>query len=53
MELKLGCDFANFDGTSNHPIKEESKIHVILDICLMLKLTRYALAHMDSFYNSF
>ena len=43
LEQKLGCDIANFDGSFNHPMKEESKIHVVLDTCLMLKLTRSAL----------
>ena len=51
MAQKLGCDIANFDGSFDHPFRE-GKIHVILDICHMLKLTRNSLAHMGSFFNS-
>ena len=51
MAQKLGCDIANCDGSFNHPFRE-GKIHVILDICPMLNLTRNYPAHMGSFFNS-
>ena len=50
MAEKLGCDIKNFDGSFDHPSKSNAKIHVILDICHMIKLARNAFAHLSTFY---
>ncbi len=49
MAEKLGCDIKKLDGSFDHPSKPNAKIHVILDICHMLKLARNAFSHMCIF----
>ena len=49
MAEKLGCDIKKLDGSVDHPSKPNAKIHVILDICHMLKLARNAFSHMGIF----
>ena len=46
----LGCKLDAFDGSFPHPSRPNKIIHVILDVCHMLKLARNALGDKGKFY---
>ena len=46
----LGCNLDAFDGSFPHPSRPNKVIHVILDVCHMLKLARNALGDKGTFY---
>eukprot|EP00794_Sanderia_malayensis_P011743 gene11743-12964_t len=52
MAAKLGCDVSKLEFKFPHPTKHNEKIHVILDICHMLKLARNAFADIGVFYTA-
>ena len=40
MAEKLGCNIENLDGFFPHPCHHDRRVHVIFDICHMIKLAR-------------
>ena len=46
MAEKLGCNIKNLDGSFPHPCEAGKSIHVIFDICHMIKLARNAFSDM-------
>ena len=49
MAEKLGCNIKKLETSFPHPSKANEKVHVILDICHMLKLARNAFADIKIF----
>ena len=49
MAEKLGCNIKKLETSFPHPSKTNEKVHVILDICHMLKLARNAFADIKIF----
>ena len=43
MAEKLGCNIKNFDGSFPHPCHAGKRVHVVFDICDMIKLARMPL----------
>ena len=49
MAEKLGCDIRHCEGSFPNPSETSKKVHVIFDICHMIKLARNAFSDMKSF----
>ena len=49
MAAKLGCSIKELDGSFDYPGKPGERIHVILDVCHMIKLARNAFADLKVF----
>ena len=49
MAEKLGCDIRHFEGSFPKHSETSKKLHVIFDICHMIKLARNAFSDMKSF----
>ena len=47
---QLGCKVDNFESSFPHPSRPNKTIHIILDVCHMLKLARNALGDKGVFY---
>jgi len=51
MAEKLGCNKKNLDGSFPHPCHDDRKVHVIFDICYMIKLARNTFSDLKILYN--
>ena len=52
MAEKLGCNIKKLESSFPHSSKTNEKVHVVLDICHMLKLARNAFADIKIFCTS-
>ena len=50
MAEKLGCNIRLLEGSFPNPSQTTNKIHVIFDICHMIKLARNAFSDMKNFF---
>ena len=53
MAEKLGCNIKNLDGSFPHPCHHDRRVHVIFDICHMIKLTRNTFSDLKIFCTTF
>ena len=50
---KLGCNIKNLDGSFPHPCHHDRRVHVIFDICHMIKLARNTFSDLKIFCTTF
>ena len=53
MAEKLGCNIKNLDGSFSHPCQDDRGVHVIFDICHMIKLARNTFSDLTIFCTTF
>ena len=53
MAEKLGCNIQNLDGSFPHPCQDDRRVHVIFDICHMMKLVRNISSDLKIFCTTF